>query len=381
MKKQRIALIAFSAAIVIASFLIPGGCYAAPVYTIRVAIAQHTDTLQVKVDGGFEVIDSSSKLLLYRGENLFTTVTVYARSVLLGEIKVTAPKFLIRPANPDAITIDGRRFRDSIEFTRKENGAMLLVNVINLEDYIKGVLYHEVSHYWPMEVLKAQAVVCRTYALYQMQENKAQGFDVTNDTYSQVYGGRTSERYRTNKAADETKNLVLVYQGSLIPAYFHATCGGHTENASLLWKIDLPPLSGVPCTFCKGSPHFDWHSVLELGELRQRLVNAGYTLGVIKKIEIKGRDASGRITDLRVISSKNEISISAKDFRAAAGPNDIRCTNFTVEVVEGDAVFVGAGWGHGVGMCQWGAYFMAKEGSQYREILQYYYPGSNISCL
>lgn len=381
MKKLSQLVAFFSGSCLIVFFLFPARALAAPARTIRVAITQHAETLQMRVAGGFEVIDSSTRLMLYRGENLNTTVTASGRSVLLGEIKVTSPRFLIRPFYPDAVTIDGRRFRDNIEFTRKQDGTLLVVNVINLEDYIKGILFHETSHYWPMEVLKSQAIVCRTYALYQLQENKAQDFDVTNDIYSQVYGGRGSERHRTNKAVDETKNLVLVYQGALIPAYFHATCGGHTEDASLVWKIKLPCLSGVACSWCKDSPHFNWHCVLELGELRQRLVNAGYSLGVIKRIAIEGRDASGRITDLHIVSSRNEISVSSKDFRAAVGPNELRSTNFTVALEGQDAVFEGVGWGHGVGMCQWGAYFFAKQGARYSQILEYYYPGSNISSI
>jgi stage II sporulation protein D len=255
-----------------------------------------------------------------------------------------------------------------------------VVNDIELEDYVKGILYHEVSHYWPQEALKAQAVVCRTYALYQMGENSGRDYDVTSDVSSQVYGGRAAERYRTNMAVDETKGVVLVYNGNIFPAFFHATCGGNTENAALLWNIDLPALRGVVCGFCQRSPHLKWYRVIALEELKDTLVKAGYRLGGdIQAIEILGTTGSGRVKELKLQTTKDGLVISAKDFRNALGPNSIKSTNFKVSISGSDAVFEGLGWGHGVGMCQWGAYFMAKDGRSFQDILKYYYPGAELS--
>jgi stage II sporulation protein D len=231
-----------------------------------------------------------------------------------------------------------------------------------------------------MEALKAQAIVCRTYAVYQMQENKSRDFDVTSDIYSQVYGGKTSERYRTNEAVDATKGQILTYQDKVFPAYFHATCAGHTEDAAVLWNIDIAPLKGVVCNYCKDSPHFNWHLTLDRGELRQRLVNAGYKMGMIKNIEILGKNKSGRITNLNITTTTKDVSISAKAFRNIVGPNEIRSTNFTVNLSGDDLVFEGFGWGHGVGLCQWGAYFMATQGKTAEQILKFYYPQSNVKA-
>jgi stage II sporulation protein D len=214
-----------------------------------------------------------------------------------------------------------------------------------------------------------------------MQENKQKDFDVTSDIYSQVYGGRGSERYRTNKAVDETEGKVLFYQGKIIPAYFHATCGGHTEDATLLWDLDLTPLKGVVCPYCKESPHFNWHYDLPVKEIAKKLSGAGFKITDIKNISIEGKDRSGRITNLIITCEEGEVKISAKDFRGTIGPNIINSTNFSVTIAGGDAVFAGVGWGHGVGLCQWGAYFMAKEGFKANEILKYYYPGTNVKAI
>lgn len=356
-------------------------CYAQPAKSVRVAIINDARYLSLKITGNYEITNPKNGAVLYRGNNLRTTVTDFRNEILLGAIKTSASGIFVNTESSGEIIINGRRFRGNIELIRKDNGRLLAVNYILLEDYIKGVLYHEASHYWPMEVLQAQAIVSRTYAVYQCEENRGKDFDVTSDAYSQVYGGLTSERSRTNKAVEDTNGKILSYKGKVIPAFFHSTCAGHTEDASLLWNINMPSLKGVSCGFCKDSPHFSWHYVVFSGEVRERLVNAGYKIGVIKEIAPLGKDPSGRITDLKVVSLKKEIKISAKDFRNIIGPNEIRSTNFEVKLVNTDVIFEGIGWGHGVGLCQWGAYFMAKQGRATEEILKYYYPGAELETI
>ena len=348
---------------------------------VRVAIIQDSASLNLKVNSFYEVLDSKTNKVLYKGKGLRTTVTAFKGGIVLGRINLNADKVLIKANDPEAIVINGRRFRGMFEFIKKDNLQLLVINHIELEDYIKGVLYNEASHYWPQEALKALAVACRTFALNQMQENKDKDFDVTSDIYSQVYGGKASERYRTSEAVEETKDLMLTYNGKIFPAYYHASCAGKTEDASILWNIDIAPLKGVNCGFCSDSPHYKWHAVLSSDEIREKLGNSGHNIKNIKDIVILARDTSGRITNLKIVSDEKEIEISAKDFRNILGPNIIRSTDFTTHAVSNDVVFEGLGWGHGVGMCQWGAYFMAKQGKTFEEILKYYYPGSNVETI
>ncbi|MBU3958358.1 MAG: SpoIID/LytB domain-containing protein, partial [Candidatus Omnitrophica bacterium] len=166
---------------------------------IRVAIVQDAVSLSLRVRGSYEVFDSLNQKVLYRGKNLKTTVTASGGAILMGMMHFNANKIFIQPKKDGVIVLDGRSFRGCIQFIQKDNLRLSAINFIDLEDYIKGILYHEVSHYWPLEALKAQAILCRTYALYQIQESKAKDYDVTSDIYSQVYGGKSSERYRTNK--------------------------------------------------------------------------------------------------------------------------------------------------------------------------------------
>ncbi len=347
---------------------------------VRVAIIQDISSLRLNIKGFFKIIDPSSSKIIYRAKKINTTVTLYQNRIILGDIKSNSDRLFIKSDDPEVVLINGRPFRGNIQLIGK-NAKLLVVNFIELEDYIKGILYHEASHYWPMEALKAQAVASRTYVSYQMNQNRAKDFDVTNDVYSQVYGGKASERYRTNKAVDETKSQVMFYDGKLIPAYFHATCAGHTEDAAILWNINIPPLKGVPCPFCKESPHFSWHYDLTLKEVEGKLSKAGFKIKDISSISVDGRDDSGRVINLKIASADKEIKIPAKAFRSLIGPDIIRSTNFNVAIVDKDLVFEGFGWGHGVGLCQWGAYFMAKKGYSFEKILKYYYPGIDVKTL
>ncbi|MFH0826429.1 MAG: SpoIID/LytB domain-containing protein [Candidatus Omnitrophota bacterium] len=345
---------------------------------VRVAVFQEERSLRVKLNAPFEITDSSGSMIL-KGDSLKTTVIAQKDRIVLAGESFKVSTLIIRVDSPSVISVNDRLFRGQIQFIRGKKDTLIIINLIDLEDYVKGILYHEVSHYWPMEALMAQAIVSRTYALYQMEENKAKDYDVTSDIYSQVYGGRTSERYRTNRAVEQTKGKILNFEGKVFPTYFSATCAGHTERSGELWKIDMTPLKGVVCGFCKDSPHFRWHYVLSLEEIQEKLSQGGIQTGRIKDLVILERNESGRVKGLKIITADGEQAIAAKDFRSMIGVNIIRSTRFNVSVINEDAVFEGAGWGHGVGLCQWGAYFMAKQGRTHKEILTYYYPGSQMT--
>ncbi len=336
--------------LIIFGIILIANCHAIAATYVRVAIIQDTGSLRLAINGFYKIIDSQTQKVLERGKSISTTVICDKNGILLSGKYFASQKLLICADDPESIAINGRKFRGNIQFIKKENLHLLVINDIELEDYIKGILYHEISHYWPQEVIKAQAIVCRSYAVYQAKQNSAKDYDLTADIYSQVYGGKTSERYRTNKAIGETKGLVLIYQRKVFPAYFHATCAGHTEDASLLWNIALAPLKGVVCNFCKDSPHYNWHYVIALKEVEAALTKADKPCGTIKSISILGKDNSGRITDLKIETTKNSIIIPAKDFRIILGPNNIRSTNFNLSVEGYDAVFEGVGWGHGGGV-------------------------------
>jgi len=318
----------------------------------------------------------------------FLFMAEYAVSIFADNPARTSVRILIMDDKDSVATkkgwdgntyVNGRGFRGNVDIIKKDGGKLMVINRLPLDDYLYGVLYHEVSHRWPMEVLKAQAIAARTFALYQVRQNKLQPYDLRSDVYSQVYGGRTSEKWSTTRAVNLTRGKVLTYNGEIFPSYYHATCAGHTEDAVNLWNIDMPPLKGVPCDFCKDSPHYRWTKDIPLQAIRDKLSDNGHKIGRIAAVSIISKNASGRVDKLEIRDEAGtSIVLTGKDFRQIMGPNEMRSTKFDATVKEGGLVIYGLGWGHGVGMCQWGAYGMARRGKKAEEILKYYYPGAEV---
>jgi stage II sporulation protein D len=348
--------------------------------SVRVAILDEAPDFDIYVRRKFRMLDpDTGAVLLDRRGFRKTRVTASSTGITVGEEHYPVQRLSFIPERRAIIEINGRRYRDEINVLRKDNGQLLVINVIDLESYVKGVLYHEVSHRWPLEAIKTQAVATRTYAIYRLKTNAKQLYDVTSDIYSQVYGGRNSEKYRTNIAANRTRGEIIVYQDKVVPAYFHATCGGHTEDAGELWKHDLAVLKGRECLFCVDSPHYQWKKNYRSRDIQDKLNQAGHTIGLIKDIQVVERNPSGRIKTLAITDRDGKVlTIAGKDFRNIVGPNLLRSNQYDVLMQGYYFDLIGKGWGHGVGMCQWGARGMAQERYRYDEILKYYYPGVEI---
>ncbi|MBI3602608.1 MAG: SpoIID/LytB domain-containing protein [Candidatus Omnitrophica bacterium] len=347
---------------------------------IRVAIVRDAREAYLSIEGQYRLRDANTGKVVGQGLRLVRSrIRLLEKGILAGLDVYPVARLIIEPVRDASIIVNNHRFRGTVTLVRTGPHHITVVNGINLEDYVKGVLFHEVSNHWPMEALKAQAVATRTYALYSVNP-ASKDYDVTNDIYSQVYGGRESERYRTGLAVDRTAGEILVYQGKVLPTYFHATCGGMTEDAKELWpKIDLSPLRGVPCMFCQDSPHMHWKKNFRLRDIQLVLNKHGYKMGLMKDIGIVERDRSDRIKTLKITSRDGqELTISGKDFRDIVGPNALKSNNYEISMQGYYVDFVGKGWGHGVGLCQWGARGMALQQFTYKQILAYYYPGSQL---
>lgn len=370
--------------ITVAIFFVPLSSYAKISETsnqriaIRVAVAKDVNSVRLAIAGSYRIVDILAKEVLLEERYLPNSkLQATPAGFKIGDMAVEANAIEIEPKGGARIYIDGRIYRGEIKVLKSEKG-LLVINTVNLEEYLYGVIRNEVSTWWPIEAIKAQTIVARTYALYQTREAKGKDYDVTADVGSQVYGGIFSEKWRTNKAVDNTKDKVLGFNGTIFPTYYHATCGGGTLDASYLWKIDLPPLKGVKCDWCKRSPHYSWERWVLLREIKQKLEAAGYILGDVTGFEPTKVDPSGRILEIRIRGDISTVDIQGKDLRRIIGPDILRSTNFKITVVGPYATFEGLGWGHGVGMCQWGAYYMARAGKKTDEILSFYYPGSKI---
>ena len=349
---------------------------------LRICIVDNKNSITLAIKGAYKVYSATSDKLLTGGYILHTNVTASEQGIMFGARDLKLNRIRLQVPEGSFIHIDGRAFRGQIDVIRKDNMKITVINRVSLEEYLYGVLRNEVSNRWPIEAIKAQALVARTFALYQARQNKLQDYDLTNDIYSQVYSGATSERWSTTRAVKLTAGQVLTYQGDIFPTYYHATCAGHTEDASNLWSVDLAPLKGVECQFCKDSPHYKWTKNIPLKDLEKKLNESGYKVGRIKSLSVLSKDKSLRAEKIEI---KDEADVSCiltgKDFRQMMGPNDVRSLNFEPFVKNDELVLNGIGWGHGVGMCQWGANGMAQRGKKYDEILKFYYPGAEISTI
>lgn len=349
---------------------------------IRIAILKDVKNVGVAIRGPYKIIDPVTQKVFLEGRTLRRVMMAAVdKGIQLQQNILPVKRLRFLPKRDIMVPVKGklRKFRGAVDVVVTSENQLTLVNVVDVERYIKGVLFHEVSDRWPMEAMKAQAVAARSYAFYQMAVNKDQVYDVTSDIYSQVYGGKSAERYRTNIAVNRTKGKVLIFAEEILPAYYHSNCGGHTEDVTQLWKHDLAPLKGVACKFCQKAPNYRWKKNYQLKVMQEALNAGGHPIGLIKTIEVVSRNASGRIETLRVTGRDGiTLDISGKDFRHLIGPNILKSNAYEI-VMKGYFVdLIGQGWGHGVGMCQWGAHQMSKERHDYQEILAYYYPGARI---
>lgn len=362
-----------------AALFLPAARAAADPFYVRVLVAENKSELRVTVKGRYTVRVLPSRKVARQGEKLMgEKLTATARGMRLGGQEWAAEGLLIEPASDRDLYLDNSRFRGNVSVF-KAPGGLYAVNRLDIEKYLYGVLHHEVAPWWPMEALKAQAVAARTYAMYQAQQSAASPYDLKSSTSSQVYGGSTTERYRTRKAVDRTAGQVLVYGGKLFPGYFHSTCGGRTAAASELWKIDLPPIAGgVECGFCRISPHFYWQAKVPLSSIEEALKRGNRPVGSVLKVEPVTRTPSGRVGSLKITGTGGEAVVAAKDFRVWIGGELLKSTDFSVNVKEDLAEFQGKGWGHGVGLCQWGTLGKALLGASYKDILAFYYPSSTV---
>jgi len=180
---------------------------------------------------------------------------------------------------------------------------------------------------------------------------------------------------------DRTRGLVLEFNGRVLQAFFHSCCGGHTRDAEGLWGVDLTPLKGVKCPWCRWSPFFRWSSDIKTEDLLPGLRDAGYALESLDDIRPGEKDENGFLIFVRVRSGRAWYDIPVREFRTAAGKRLIRSAKFKVKKRSGSYLFYGSGWGHGVGMCQWGAFGASLRRWSAQRILEHYYPGAKVTLL
>jgi stage II sporulation protein D len=256
-----------------------------------------------------------------------------------------------------------------------------VINRIGLEDYVASTVGGEMASSWPQEALRAQAVAARTYVLHEASQHRDSDWDVRATTLSQVYKGIEAETPETRSATRATTGEVLTYDGEPILAVFHSTAGGRTERAAEVWGEDLPYLRVVEVEDEDDAPQTYWRTAFAPGALRGVLEAAGVGVGRIESIVVTQRTESGRVKRLAFQGSDGRRELRGPALRSLVASLGLRSTLFDIRETPAGFVFVGSGFGHGVGMSQWGARAMARQGASYRRILARFYPGTQLGSV
>lgn len=381
-------------------------------------------------NGGSAVLESDGRFTVYKSgeqvcqsdEDIIVTAKENRVSLKTSDYQgIGAPKeFLIKSTSP--IGYGKYKYRGDFTFCDGA-GKIFVINRIGLEDYIKGVVPKELYYTVPSEALKAQAVASRGFALANKDKFIKYGYNLDDTAASQAYQGYSAETPETNRAVEETKGLIPLYKGKPANTIFHATSGGITEALHEVWGGNkVPYLVSLDDPISVNTTHATWDYKIDKKEFLNILQRKFPKSGRIQKITILSRLPSGRVKELELAGSKGTQVISGNAFRSALGSTKLKSTLFffggesqvnrtvitangkrplgTEEKIitssgtadyssaaeEGSSLDLsgsvvrihGKGYGHGVGMSQYGAINMAEEGKNFREIIEFYYPGVTI---
>lgn len=397
------------------------------------------DSIAIRSESGF-ILGTETDGVFYAGGTLDVREIVATATadgnIAIGEYTYTPEQFPSLYPVEGNIFIGNTEYRGGVQFKRINGGALTVINVVNLEQYLYSVIGKEMSPSWPIEALKAQAVCARGFAISNRNKFAKHGFNLDDTTASQVYKGVSAEAESTRQAVDETCGQVLMYGGGIIESIYCSCTGGATANAENVWGGSYPYLTSVVDIYENPDEvsRYSWSITLTADEIKECLAKAEVDIGDIKNVEIVSADDAGYVLELlftgttgthtvkksscrtvfrgklhsqrytilggedyfenmTVLSSGgaktmpfNEVYVmdgGASNTLYVQGAEGTRTYAPTkpAGVREGEFTFNGNGWGHGVGMSQWGAKAMADMGFVFGDILTFYYTGTNLEKL
>lgn len=383
---------------------------------IRILLATRSNTWSVSGNGQLAVYTGTKSPFAKFGANETVTIGVKNNKVTVNDKVIDSAAYIRAWQGNTAgtVSVDNKPYRGAIKIVPTATGSMMLINEIGMEDYLYGVVPLEVSPSWPQEALKAQAVAARTYALYNIKQSAAKAYDTEIGANFQSYRGQAAEYTSTNKAVDDTKGMVIHYKGEPILAVFHSNAGGYTENSENVWGSNLPYLRGVKdyTNYAQSGDSFAWTVKLTRAEMEAKLKAAGKDVGTLKEVKLStlrerpmkfaDRGVSGRVLTADFVGDKKTLTLTGDTIKKIFG---LKSTLFDFYVnVQApatadsfknpkayhtfkkptDTILIrGYGWGHGLGLSQWGAEGMAAAApasakDYYKTILTHYYTGVTI---
>jgi stage II sporulation protein D (peptidoglycan lytic transglycosylase) len=382
---------------------------------IRVGLVVGAASAVVSAGGGLSVSDPAGTRVaeIPAGESWRVAMSGTGVVALAPGGAATAPSEVLEIVSPDPnapALVNGRPYRGTIVVLRDRTG-ITVVDRVPMETYLAGVVSAEMGHRSPedQEALRAQAIVSRTFALRNLGRWRAQGFDLYASVADQVYGGAAAETPEGRSAVDGTRGRVLTYGGAPIDAFFYSTCGGRTAEGTEVFRgADRPYLRSVPdvaldgTAYCSLSPRFHWREEWSGDALRATLqrtlrmltltgaeADAALDLSDVRDVRVSSRTGSGRVGQLTIVLPRGEVTVSGPAVRQVLRPVSgelLRSSAFSLTVVRDGSrvtrlVAEGAGAGHGVGFCQWGAVGRSRAGQDHQQILAAYYPGAVLERL
>jgi stage II sporulation protein D len=337
---------------------------------LRIAVKQNVKQIQVGSSTNAIVTDAAGRQLgQISGMNSFTA-TGNSRGVSLKQWQ--AGELVINPQDNGYVWIGDRWYRGKTRLIN-QNGQILAVNNVDLEEYLYSVVGAEAIPSWPQEALKAQAVAARTYALHLKSKSGSKLFDLDTSTATQVYKGLQSEYSTTHEAVSATSGQIMTYNNVPILAVFHSSSGGHTENVEDIWSQRLAYLRGV-ADYDQLAPVYQWNTSVSRNDLSRRIGGVGNVRSLIPQ----KTTPQGRVLSVKVVGDRGNKVVTGSTLREAL---NLRSTLFNISGNGNTFQISGRGFGHGIGLSQWGAYGLAQQGANYQQILSHYYQSANLSQL
>ena len=291
--------------------------------------------------------------------------TLYVDGAAVGQTLTLEPE-------TGLFAFDGRRYRGAVRLSAVEGGVEV-VNVVGVEDYLRGVVPAEMAASWPLEALKAQAVAARSYTLTSL--DPAARYDLCATEDCQVYRGVAAENPRTDAAIAATAGVVVTYGGAPARTYYHADSGGTLASSAEVWGTWTPYLVAREDAR-SSSPHRSWSVRLDGRSLGASLAAAGLDVGDVTSLRVLALSESGRVSELEVAGTRGTRVLRGAQLRSLARSWGLKSMSFRVQ---GGLTVSGDGWGHGVGMSQYGARALASAGYDYSQILAFYYPHTGLT--
>ena len=338
---------------------------------LKVAIRKNVNNVRVGSSTNAIIKNGSGQML---GEiSGMSAFTAEKRGGNISIDSLSATSIFIEPKDDGYVWIGDRWYRGETQLIN-QGGKITAINHVDLEEYLYSVVGAEAYPSWPLEALKAQAVAARTYALYKKSQNSNPYYDVDTTTTTQVYKGLDSEYTSTLQAVEETDGEIMTYNGRTILAVFHSSSGGHTENVEDIWSSQLPYLRGV-VDYDQSSPVYQWTKTFTGRELGNLISG----VGTVTSMTPERTTPQGRVITMKVTGTAGTKRVSGNDLRKAL---NLKSTLISVNSLgNGSFQVYGKGYGHGVGLSQWGAESLAEQGLDYQKILGHYYSNASMSLI